>query len=157
MRQNRRGMSETPLDPARSPVFRLLLLVNLTARPFARLFARRHQLSLTEWRVLLTLAGEPELTGAEIADALGLDRMAISRAIAALERRGRVSRRADPADARRAPLALTQAGRALYERIVPSARSRERALMAALDPAEQRQLGLLLDKLIAAARGLPDE
>lgn len=150
-------MPDALLDPDRSPVFKLLLLVNLTAKPFGRLFARRHQLSLAEWRVMLTLAAEPDLVAAAVADRLGLDRMAVSRAIAALERRGRVRRRPDPADGRRAHLALTEAGWALYRLIAPSGQEREDALLGELDAAERAELDRLLGKLIRAARRLPED
>ena len=152
--QNGRFMK--PLDVHRSPVFRLLLLVNLTARPFASLFERRHQLSLVEWRTMLTLAAEPDLPAAAVADRLGLDKMAVSRAVAGLERRGRVRRLPDPADGRRALLALTDAGWALYRLIAPFGRDRENALLAELDEAERVQLDRILGKLIRAARALPD-
>ena len=146
----------TPLDVHRSPVFRLLLLVNLTAKPFASLFERRHQLSLSEWRVMLTLAAEPGLSSAAIADRLGLDKMAVSRAVAGLERRGRVRRSPDPADGRRALLALTETGSALYRLIAPSGLDRENAILAELDEPERVQLDRILDKLIRATRALPD-
>ncbi len=145
-----------PLDVHRSPVFKLLLLVNLTAKPFAGLFERRHQLSLIEWRTMLTLAGEPGLPSAAIADRLGLDKMAVSRAVAGLERRGRVRRSPDSADGRRALLALTEAGWALYRLIAPSGLDRENALLAELDESERVQLDRILDKLIRTARALPD-
>src|SRR5258708_21507694 len=40
-----------PLPINQSLFFRMVLAVNLTARPFARLFGRRYNLNLTEWRV----------------------------------------------------------------------------------------------------------
>jgi DNA-binding MarR family transcriptional regulator len=143
-----------PLD--RSTVFKLLQLVNLVAKPFGRLHARRHDLPLTDWRVMLTLASRPGMTAAEVADLLGLDRMAVSRAVRALERQGRLARTTDPEDGRRAHLALTAAGHAVHRDIAPSGQAREAALLADLDPEERAAFERMLDRLLARARSLPD-
>ena len=139
-----------------SPFFRLLLLVNLTARPFERLYRGRFQVSLVEWRVLLAIANGRDVSAGEVGEALGLDKMAVSRAVRGLERHGRVARRVDPTDGRRAVLALTEAGRELYRAIAPSARDRENALLADLGPEERALLDRLLDRLVDTARRLPD-
>jgi DNA-binding MarR family transcriptional regulator len=143
-----------PLEP--SPFFKLLLLVNLTAKPFGRLYERRFQLSLSEWRVMLTLASRPDLSATEIADALGLDKMAVSRALRGLEKRGRVERGRHPADGRRDSLALTEAGWELYRAIAPAARERENGLLSELDGPDRARLDAMLNKLLAGARKLPD-
>jgi DNA-binding MarR family transcriptional regulator len=145
-----------PLSLERSPFFKLLQLVNLTARPFDRLYRREHRLSLAEWRVMLTLASSPGLSAAEIADTLGLDKMTISRAVRGLEKSKRVARAPDPEDGRRTHLALTLAGWKIYRLIAPSARAREDALFSGLDNNERRLLDRALDRLLVRARGLPD-
>jgi DNA-binding MarR family transcriptional regulator len=73
------------------------------------------------------------------------------RAAQALARRGVVARTHDPFDARRLVLQLTTKGRALYRRATLLARARERLLLAALAPGEQRELERLLAKLQRAA------
>jgi len=139
----------------RSPFFKLLLLVNLTARPFARRYEKQHRLALPEWRVMLVLAETPGLSSAEIAERLGLDKMAVSRAVRGLERRGRLERRVDPRDGRRWALHLSPAGRALFRKIEPSALVREAALFGVLTAAERARLETILEKLVAGARRLP--
>ena len=79
----------------RSAFLKLLVLVNLTARPFGRLYARRYKITLAEWRVMFTVAGRPGAAASEIAEMLGLDKMAVSRAIRALERSGNLKRTTD--------------------------------------------------------------
>lgn len=145
-----------PLALDASTFFKLLQLVNLTAKPFGRLYERRHHLPLTEWRVMLTLATKPEISAVEVADALGLDKMAVSRAVRGLEARGRVARSPDPEDGRRARLALTEEGWALYRTIAPSGREREEALLSGLGPAEREVFDRLLDRLLVQARAIAD-
>jgi DNA-binding MarR family transcriptional regulator len=140
----------------RSPFFKLLLLVNLTSRPFARLFERRYRIKLSEWRVLLSLAERPGITATELGDLLGLDKMAISRAVRGLEQHDRLARVLDETDLRRAKLSLTEAGMSLYCVIAPSAKAREAQLMSALDPQEMAALQAILAKLVARARVMSD-
>ena len=144
------------IDIDRSIFFKLLLIVNLTARPFAQMHEKAHGLSLTEWRVLLALAARPRASAVDLTQVLGLDKMAISRAVRALERSGRIERRPSAADSRRSELHLTRAGRALHAAIAPSGARREALLLQGLTAAERTALAGLLDKLVARARQLPD-
>ncbi len=154
VRQDGAVTAAADLSLRHSTFFRLLQLVNLTAKPFARLHERRHRISLTEWRVLLGLADQPGISAAEIGELLGLDKMAISRAVRALETQGRLERTPDPNDARRASLRLTEAGSALHREIMPSAVAREAEMFSVLCPAERAQLDALLDRLLTQARAL---
>jgi len=146
----RQETAGAPPSLGRSVVFRLIRLVNLAARPFAERIGRPHRLTLPEWRVLVVLAARPGSTGAEIAYESGLDKMAVSRAIAALEGAGRAVRARDAADRRMERIALSAEGDALYRLIAKSARRREDVLMSRLGQAERRALGLAVDKMIDA-------
>jgi DNA-binding MarR family transcriptional regulator len=137
--------------------FKFVLLVNLVARPFGRLHERTNDLKLPEWRVLRALYFAPgPITAGVLGEVLGMDKMAVSRAVRALELRGRLHRGPDPADGRRIALTITAEGRDLVARIEPSGRAREAALLATLSEAERALLDGLLDRLVAQARSLPD-
>jgi DNA-binding MarR family transcriptional regulator len=136
-----------PIDD--SLFFKLVRLVNLTARPFVETLARTHQLSLNEWRVMVVLASHPGVAAHEVAEATGLDKMSVSRALSALARRRRIERRSDNADARRVLLQLNAAGRALYEAIGSMAAQREAQLFRGVGRAEQARLASLVDRLAA--------
>ena len=136
-----------PVDD--SIFFKLVRVVNLTARPFSESIGRSYHLSLNEWRILLVLANHPRVAASEVAALTGLDKMTVSRAIAALERRGRVVRKVDATDRRRMLLRLSAAGERLYERIGLPAKARERSLFRGIGDADQERLGRLLDRLIA--------
>ena len=136
-----------PVDD--SIFFKLVRVVNLTARPFSESIGKSYHLSLNEWRILLVLANHPRVVASEVAALTGLDKMTVSRAIAALERRGRVVRKVDATDRRRMLLRLSAAGERLYERIGLPAKARERSLFRGIVAADQERLEHLLDRLIA--------
>ncbi|MEI7443777.1 MAG: MarR family transcriptional regulator [Burkholderiales bacterium] len=134
----------------RTLLFAMVRLVNLTARPFQEGIGRRHRLGLSEWRVLAVLHEHPGTAAIEIAQRTGLDKMSVSRALASLEAAGRVVRRPDPDDGRRALAALTPAGRQLYRGLRGPAREREEAVTGALNAAERRQLTAIVEKMTAS-------
>src|SRR5215831_17248410 len=123
-----------------------------------RLRERRFGLAAPEWRVVVALGDGAPASLAEVAARGGLDRPRASRAAQALARRGMVERSHDAFDARRTLVRLTTKGRALSRRVALLARARERTLLAALAPSEQRELERLLAKIqrhAAAVLGPP--
>lgn len=136
----------------RALVYRLLRLVNLLSRPFQEHFSARHNLSLTEWRVMVALAARPGTTATEISDWSGLHVMNVSRSVARLVRQGRVLRAVDPADRRRSLLRLSRRGQALYVLIAPSAQAREDMVRTILSDGEAAALRAMIDRLIEHLR-----
>jgi DNA-binding MarR family transcriptional regulator len=136
-----------PIDE--SIFFKLVRVVNLTARPFVESIGRGHRLTLNEWRAMLVLASHPGSAAQDVVAHTGLDKMTVSRALAGLQRRGRLVRREDPDDKRRALLTLSAAGRRVYQQIGVSGKAREQQLFAALSADDQEQLGRTLDTLIS--------
>jgi DNA-binding MarR family transcriptional regulator len=132
----------------------LLVLANLTARPFNERFGRRLRLTLSEWRVLLVVADRPGITAQDLADYLGLDKMSVSRAVRGLLARGRVARRASAEDRRRLHLSLTTAGWRVYREIADSGLARERAVFGTLAQAERKAFFAALARLVAGTRRL---
>ncbi|HWK84972.1 MAG TPA: MarR family winged helix-turn-helix transcriptional regulator [Caldimonas sp.] len=135
-----------PMDS--SVFFKLVRVVNLTASPFSESIGKAHRLSLNEWRVLLVLANHPGVAASEVAALTGLDKMSVSRAIAALARQGRVVRTLDATDRRRMLLRPSAEGGRLYERIGVPAKERERKLFCGIGEQERERLGRTLDRLI---------
>lgn len=137
-----------PIDS--SLFFKLVRVVNLTARPFVETLSKTHALSLNEWRVMVVLASHPGVAARDLADMTGLDKMSISRAIAALSRHQRLRKRTDALDARRTLLWLNAAGMRLFETLGALATARESQLFAGLDRDDFDQMGRTIDKLIRA-------
>jgi len=150
-------MVKLPLPSERSILFKMLLLVNLNARPFDRLWEQRFNIRLQEWRVVRTLAREPGLTATELSMLLAMDKMAISRAVRRLEELNRVVRVVDPTDHRRSHLNLTDEGAELYRTISPHGFAREELMLKPLSPDERMIFESLLDRLLDQAPAVLNE
>jgi len=137
--------------------FKLVRVVNLTARPFQQRVGQAHQLKLNEWRVMSVLGHHPGCSASQVVERTGLDKMSVSRALGGLKRARRLQAHVDPTDQRRSRLYLTAAGKALFEIASEQGRLREAELFRGIDAAELAQLGATLDKLIAAVSGIDAE
>lgn len=144
--------TDARLDLDKSFSFRLILLVNLLSRPFYSTYGKRHDISINEWRIIMTLSAHPGISASEICSMSGLHKMNVSRGVLRLTRQGRLSNSPDPADGRRKILNLTAKGRAVFNSVFPSAVEQERAMLAGLSSAEKRTVSRILDKL--ARQGL---
>lgn len=141
-----------PLPVDSSLFFKLVRVVNLTARPFQAGLGKAHQLTLNEWRVMVVLASHPGSAATDIAEVTGLDKMSVSRALSGLRKLGRVRLQSDDTDLRRSKVYLTPEGKKLYTRIGAQAQQREAQLFSGLSAQEHEAMGATLDKLVSALR-----
>lgn len=128
--------------------YRISWLANFYSGPIYRRLERRPGLTRPEVIVLFCLAHAPGISAADICAATGRPKNSISRAVNRLLGDGRIRRRADPDDGRAVILDLTEAGRALHERLMPEFRAREAAMLAPLTADERADLDRLLGKLV---------
>ncbi|MDR3467240.1 MAG: MarR family transcriptional regulator [Xanthobacteraceae bacterium] len=147
-------MTDGVLDLQRFFPYRLAVLAEEVSRTVAQLYADRFDMTRQEWRVLAAVAANRQMAAKEIAEYSTLDKMSVSRAVAALEAKALISREEDPADRRNKLLTLTPSGRAMYQKIVPLVRAREDYLLGALSPTERDMLDDILNKLTSRARDL---
>lgn len=136
--------------------YRLAVLAEAVSRMTAEVYADRFALTRQEWRVVAALANLGRATATEVADYSTLDKMQVSRAIAALEERGVVARSEGQADRRTKVLVLTRGGEDLYRAIAPLVLERQRLLLAELTEAERDGLNAALTKLLNRARSVSD-
>lgn len=134
--------------------YRLSALTNTISGTLARRYASRFGVSIPQWRVMAVLGESPGRSVNELAARTRMDKVSVSRAVAALVRSGRVLRRSDPADGRRRALRLSARGREIYRQIVPLAQHYQAELLARLDRAERRNLDRLIGHLDAIALSL---
>jgi DNA-binding MarR family transcriptional regulator len=127
--------------------YRLSVLSNTLSAAIARTYQSRFGLSVTEWRVLAVLGRHPGLSAGEVAERTAMDKVAVSRAVNALLESGRLLRDTHENDRRRSILALSGAGRAIYDQVAPAALAFEQMLLADFSEAERLQLFALLDRL----------
>lgn len=128
--------------------YRLSILSNTISQTIADDYQSRHDLSVTEWRVMAVLARFEGLSAREVAERTAMDKVAVSRALARLVEAGRVHRETHGGDKRRSVLSLTEAGWIMHDDIAPMARAHEREVLAKLDTEEQQWLTRILDKLL---------
>lgn len=136
--------------------YRLSVTANRISRAFARAYAERFGLTIPEWRVMAVLGTGGPLPAAAIVERTAMDKVKVSRAVAALEAKALVLRRPHPEDRRSALLELAPAGRRVFEQIVPLARALEAELTAVLGPEDRALLAALLGRLDAHLSGRGD-
>jgi DNA-binding MarR family transcriptional regulator len=110
-----------------------------------------------EWRVLVTLGQYGVMTGKAVGAHSHMHKTKVSRAVALLERRKLVARRANKADMREAFLSLTPAGRAIYDELAPIALEFVARLGKDLAPADRQTFERVLTLLIERAAALASE
>jgi DNA-binding MarR family transcriptional regulator len=132
--------------------YRLNVLAGLTSSALAQIYAQRFGLSIPAWRIIVTLGQYEHRTARDMAPDGVMHKSTVSRAVAALEKRGLVVRRPNRDDRREEWLALTPKGRAIYEAVAPEALAVEERLLSILTSDERKALDALIDKLTRQAR-----
>jgi DNA-binding MarR family transcriptional regulator len=143
-----------PLPLEQSIVFKLAVAVNLNASVFHQQYARRHDLTLTDWRVLATLVSRPGISAREVSEILAVDKMSITRAVQRLLERGRIRATSNSRDRRRLALSVAPKGAVLYDKIAPHAWRHQERCLQDLSAAERVALDHLLTKVVARARSM---
>lgn len=143
-----------PLELETFLPYRLSVLSNRVSGRIARSYEKRFGLTIPEWRVMAVLGRFPGLTAAEVAERTAMDKVQVSRAVARLQRAGRIEQKAVDGDRRAKHLSLSAAGTTVYGEIVPLAREMELQLVVSLSVAERTALDQILDKLLAASASL---
>ena len=121
---------------------------------FTRLCEGKFNITRREWRLLATLATHGELSSSRLAEVAGLDAARTSRAITALCEKGWVERRRSSADARTVYVNVTEAGRTLYEQIMPAIIELNAQLTQDFNSEELEALHQLLARLGTRAQQL---
>ncbi|MBO1074603.1 MarR family winged helix-turn-helix transcriptional regulator [Roseomonas marmotae] len=127
--------------------YRLSVVTEEVSSLFATRYQERFGLSIPEWRVVAVVGQHGTLSTQQVIEHTAMDRVRVSRAVIRLADKALLERRSHPKDQRAQILQLSRQGRAVYGEIVPLARELQAALSAALTEAEQRQLGVILDKI----------
>jgi len=155
-------------EPAETPILkledflphRLNVLSSLVSQALTRVYGQ-YGIGIPEWRVLVSLGQFGVMTGKAIGARTHMHKTKVSRAVAQLEARKFLTRRANRADLREAFLSLTPAGRAVYEELAPRAlefTNRLSEVVAASDRAAfdraMRQLSERSAKLVAEGEDL---
>jgi DNA-binding MarR family transcriptional regulator len=127
--------------------YRLNVCANLVSHALSRIYAERYKIGVPEWRVLVTLGQFGAMTAKAIGTHSHMHKTKVSRAVALLEGRKLITRRANRADLRESFLSLTAAGREVYRELAPIALEFARDLLETIDAADRAALDRALIKL----------
>ena len=136
--------------------YQLSICSNLVTNALSRIYGERYNIGVPEWRVMVMLGEFETLTAKAIGIRTHMHKTKVSRAVALLERRKLVTRRANHADLREAFLSLTPAGREMYEDLAPSALEFTDKMMDAFDPADRATFIKALGNLMKRAESVTD-
>ncbi len=131
--------------------YRLSIVTQTVSSALSKIYASRFDLSVPQWRVMAVLGRYEPISANEVCDRTVMDKVAVSRAVQAMLRRGLVERTVDTSDRRRSALRLSKRGWAIHNEIVPMALEYERRLLQAMTPEERASLDTLLQRLLASA------
>lgn len=104
-------------------------------------------LTRLSWCILLAVHVEGYSQPSDIAQFIGIDRTATSRALRQMEERGWVARSTGQTDRRTTRVALTKAGEDLLTRAVPVAEDNSRHFLSKLSPDDRAALQRIMAEL----------
>ncbi|MBB3273902.1 DNA-binding MarR family transcriptional regulator [Pseudomonas sp. OG7] len=107
-------------------------------------YRKEFGVGIIEWRMLSMLAVEEDITANRIAQVIGLDKAAVSRAVQALIKSEHIATKVNPNDGRSVTLSLTAKGFELHDQIITVALEREKRLLGGLS---KKEVETLLDLL----------
>ena len=137
--------------------YRLNVVASLVSQALSRIYSTRYGIAVPEWRVLVTLGQHGVMTGKAIGVHSHMHKTKVSRAVAGLEARGLVERRANRQDRREGLLSLSPAGHGVYAELAPTALDFVRQLVDTIDPAERATFDKVLDRLTQRSAQLAAE
>jgi DNA-binding MarR family transcriptional regulator len=130
---------------------RLMVLANLLKRGAILRYRRLAGLSSVEFGLVASLGRRPPISVVTLAQAVGMDKGQISRALAGLVSRKLVSKAVNPEDNREVLVGLTRSGLVAHDAIVAGALERNRRLLEGLDEGEVAMLLGHIDRLTRKA------
>lgn len=134
--------------------YRLNVAASLTSQALSRIYTERYKFGVPEWRVLVTLGEFGTMTGKAIGLHSHMHKTKVSRAVALLEQRKLVARKANHEDMRESFLSLTPAGQTIYDDLAPAALDFARQLVDAVEPADRPALDRALRLITECAADL---
>ena len=127
--------------------YRLSVLSNTLSQAIAKVYEKRFDLSVTEWRAMAVLGYRADISAREVAERTAMDKVAVSRAVARMLKKGLIERGTAHHDKRQSVLRLSGQGWTIYDQVAPLALEHEQRLLANLDAEERQWLARILDTL----------
>lgn len=127
--------------------YQLSVLSARINKSLARIYGDQYGLSMAEWRVMVHVAQSEKASVREIRDSVNLEKPAVSRAVAKLEKSALLAKTTSPRDHRLVEIELTDAGFDVLNSIIPDALALQKALLSRFSEAEKRQFSDLMARL----------
>jgi DNA-binding MarR family transcriptional regulator len=137
--------------------YRINVVASVVSQALSRIYADRYGIGVPEWRVLVTLGQFGMMTGKAVGLHSHMHKTKVSRAVALLEKRKLIARRANRADLRESFLTLTPPGRAMYDDLAPIALDFAKRLSDAMEPTDRAAFERAMDRLTDRAAKLAAE
>jgi len=134
--------------------YRLNVVGTLGGRALGRIYGEHFGIGIPEWRVVAQLGEFGKLTSRDIGELAQMHKTKVSRAVGELEKRGLVSRSENRQDRRESFVALTPAGKRIYDQIVPLALGFEARWIEGIAPDELKVFERVLSTLTERGRHL---
>jgi DNA-binding MarR family transcriptional regulator len=151
------GEKEAPLKLEQFLPYQLNVVASLVSQALSRVYAERYGIGVPEWRVLVTLGQYDAMTAKAIGAHTHMHKTKVSRAVALMEKRRLLVRRANRDDKREAFLSLTAAGRTMYQEVAPHALDFANRLIAILAPEDRDAFNRAVKLLTAQSAQLVAE
>ncbi len=132
--------------------YRLHLLHKLSDIESQRAYAADAKLSMSDGRCLAAVGAFAPLSVNDLAQKANLNKGQASRAAQSLVDQGLVLKQVSSTDGRGVVLTLTAKGNTTWQRVMKVVAQRNDKIFGGLSAAEQKQLSVLFDRLIAAVR-----
>ena len=132
----------------RHPFFWLTQVIGARDRELAQ-GLRDYGLRVPEWRALAALYSTQRCTMSELAELATIDRTTLTRTVDRMQDAGWLARLADDADARITRLALTAAGKRMFERVWPEVQRLNDLALAGLSASQIESLRRILNQMRA--------
>jgi len=127
--------------------FWLRFVSNHVSGRFARLM-EENGVSVSEWVALRQLYDAGEASAAQLMDALGMTKGAVSKIITRLEQKGLAQREGSAADGRAQVIVLTRSGSALVPKLAALADQNDELFFSALNGQQRRMLMQMMQQLV---------
>ena len=116
---------------------------------------RRHGLSVSEWRVLASLAGSDGISIGQLAQLALQKQPTMTRMLDRMEARGEVARFAHDADRRVTLVRITPTGQRMVSKLITLAREHEARVVEPFGAARAEELKVTLRRIIELHRAPP--
>ena len=126
--------------------YQLSVLSLKISKGIAEHYQDQFGINISEWRGLVLLYKNPDITAKKIAELSQMDKVRISRTVKSLLQKDYIKQSQHPLDARAKVYELNKRGRYLMRAVIPDALRYEERLLSQLSEPEREQLSHLIGK-----------